>query len=75
MQLEPEAGPVAEQRLDLVGEMAGDDVDAREAGGGELPEQRRDDRSAVDREDRLRPAVGQRAQAGALARGHHDRVH
>ena len=45
------------------------------AGGREVAQQRRDHRPPVDRQDRLRPALADRPHAGALARGHDDRVH
>ena len=41
----------------------------------ELAQQRRDDRTPVDRQHRLGPALGDRPQAPSLARGHDDGVH
>ena len=67
-------GPV-EQAPHLVAQVPDDDGHRREPGGPQLLQQRHDHRLPVDREDRLRPALGQGAKAAAFARGHHDRLH
>jgi hypothetical protein len=59
----------------LRGEVARDDGDALDPGGRELPKQRPENRASVDRQDRLRPALGDRAEPAALARSHHDGFH
>ena len=51
--LEREA--LADERLDLVAEVARDDRDPLDAGRGEVAQERRDHRPAVDRQHRLRP--------------------
>src|SRR5690348_17748305 len=59
-----------DQPLDLVGEMAGHDDDPLTE--AELVQEGHDDGAPVDREDGLRPAVGQRPQPRPLAGGHDD---
>ena len=68
-------GQRSEQFLDLLGEMAGDDDDPLDARRGEFVHERHDDRLAVDRQDRLRPAVGQRREPRAESGGHDDRLY
>src|SRR4029453_16161527 len=64
-----------EQAPDLVAEVTDDDGDRRQLGLLQLPEQRGDHRLAVDRQERLRPAFGERTQAPPLAGGDYDRFH
>jgi hypothetical protein len=71
---EADVEPV-EQAPDLIAEVADDDRHGIEAGSMKLAEERHDHGLPVDREDRLRPTLGQRAQAEAFARGHDDRLH
>ena len=73
-ELEREPRAVADELLHLLGEVSRDDEDALATGGGELAQQRRDHGPAVDRQDRLRPALGQRTETAALSRGHHHGV-
>jgi hypothetical protein len=55
--------------------MAGDDRDPLDPGRPELVQQRDDDRASVDRQYRLRVALGQRPEAPALACSHHHGFH
>src|SRR5439155_19471246 len=71
---EPEAGAVADERPNLFGKVADDDSRHREARAGELTEKRRDDRSSLDRKDRLWPPLGEWPQPTALARRQDDGV-
>ena len=69
------AAPSPDERLDLLGEVPGDD--GRAASSPAAASSRRsvaEHRPPVDRQDRLRPALGQRAEPAPLARGHDDRV-
>jgi len=59
-QLEAERGTVADQTLDLLGEMTRDDEDAHHTCDTELPQQRRNHRSAVDRQHGFRPPLRER---------------
>ena len=68
-------GEAVEQVPDLLAEVADDDRDLVHARRLELLEQRHDHGLPVDREDRLRPALGQRAKAATFACGQDDRVH
>src|SRR5581483_4787107 len=61
-----------DERLHLLRQVPGDDGDPRDARGRELVQERGDDCLAVDRENRLRPAVGDRPQAVPAAGGDHD---
>src|SRR3954452_23460830 len=70
-----ECRAVAEQLLDLPGEVARDDRDVVAARGRKVAHQRRDHRTAVDRQDRLRPALADRPHAGSQPRGDDYRVH
>src|SRR5581483_5458124 len=72
--LDAEAVAVSEQRLDLFRQVARDDGDTLATRRLEVAEDARDDGPAVDRQDRLRPALGQRPQAAAFAGRHHDRL-
>ena len=69
-----ERGAVAEQRLDLVGQVSGDDGHAVAARRTEPAHECRDHGAPVDREHGLRPALGEGPQARSLARGHDDRL-
>ena len=71
---DPEGRALADQLLHLAGEMTCDDGGRLDARLRKVAEKRGDHRPPVDRENRLRPALGQRSQARALARGHDDRV-
>ena len=59
-ELEAEPRAVPEQLLDLLCEVARDDRGCAAACSRELAEERRDHRTAVDRQDRLRPVLGER---------------
>ena len=65
---------VADELLDLPGEVAGDDERALDPRTREVAEKRRDHRPPADGEDRLRPALRDRPHPPALPRRHHDRV-
>src|SRR3954468_18065177 len=60
---------VAEQLLDLLGQVARDDRDVVAPRRREVAQQRRDHRAPVDREDRLRPTVADRPHASPGPRG------
>src|SRR5207302_10362848 len=72
--LESERRAVANERTNEIPEVSGDEPDAHDTRGGELAQQRRNDRTPVDRKDRLRPAFGDRAQAAAFTGRHHDGI-
>ena len=74
-ELQPEGRAVSEQAFHLLGEMPGHDGHAIAAGSAQLAQHGRDDRQSVDRQDRLRPALGHRPEPSALAGGHHDCFH
>ena len=66
---------VAQQLLDLLGEVAGHHRHVVAPCASEIAQQRRDHGTSVDREDRLRPALADRPHAGSGSRGHDDRLH
>ena len=70
-----ERGAVAGEALDLRAEPADHDRHLLDPGRRELAQQRRDDRAPVDRQDRLRPALGQRPEPQAFAGREDHRLH
>ena len=73
--LQSEGRAAANELFDLLGEMARDQPDATKLRGGEVSQKRGNHRPTVDRQDRLRPQLGQRTKARAFACRHHDGVH
>ena len=74
-ELEPESRTVARKPLDLLGEVTGHEPDAPELGCRELSQEDRQHRPPVDRQHRLRPPLGERAESHSLPRRHDDGVH
>ena len=73
-ELDPEAAPVAEVRLDQLGQVADREIDAREAGRREPAEQDLEDRHVADRHQRLRQHGRVRPQPRSRTAGEDDDV-
>src|SRR5215207_6807803 len=73
--LEAPGAAVACERSDLLGEVPRDDDRPLDACQRELAQERPEHGSSVDRQDRLRPTLGDGAKPASLARGHDDRMH
>ena len=74
-ELGSEPGAVAQRLPDLVFRLADDDPDAPDPGGHDGLDPVEEHRLVRDRDELLRPRVGERTQTGALAAGEDEALH